>query len=448
MMDTVCNVGKSQRITSVLQGYIQGIKIDDFDLAPEPATFLSAFFAPKQEEIIAVMEQTPREKRRYGQALFKEVQKLTERLYKEDPEKRNEVLASTRDFLRLSFEMIEDDFQEYEFSRDLASSMARWDEEEGRRISQDDRFGIRYQLRRGLLIDGFLRGDFIKGNIQSFIASQDPLRFPLSHFPLARLSSLSLLTTTFLLSEVSLLGEDLEEARNLVRLTQLRTSLDIFYNFLREQAIDEDLCFHEFSLFLEHLQAKKKDFFKRNNGMNDVDNAFRVLEKLRQLEDNGILWGHKIDLTLENGTPVTKNSLLAKTWWLIQRQVDKAKQDMLKESLVHALGYCIKEDGEYLSDIEHLEKITSVLKSDIEGLITEGINNTLDPDSFLSAFFVPRRQEMRSIMEKPWEEKNAYGHQLFEAIKTEAEVIFDGVSTKKKEVEKKATEFLRISLGL
>ena len=120
--------------------------------------FLSAFFAPKQDEITAIMEKSPAEIRRYGRKLFKEIKTAAEDVYRGTPEKVNEVLGKTMDFLRLSLEIQDVDLQDHDFSISLSSSIERW----GRR------FG-RYSMLREE------NRDFVKGNIQSFLASQSSL---------------------------------------------------------------------------------------------------------------------------------------------------------------------------------------------------------------------------------------------------------------------------------
>ncbi|HQS83441.1 MAG: hypothetical protein B7Y25_07020 [Alphaproteobacteria bacterium 16-39-46] len=432
----VCNVGKSQRIVTVLQGYVEGIKTDDVHISPEPNTFLSAFFSSKQEEIMVAMEETPQEKRIYARKLFREIKTTAEEVYRDTPEKMKEVLGNTMDFLRLSFEMRDADLEEHEFSINLSSSIQRWRTERLRAFDQGRGLARRYGYEDALLSGIFPSSDFVKGNIQSFLASESFLIRDSSYYDLS-----SLISSLYLIEGD--LSEAQEEARKLARLTQTKTKIQTLYSFLRGHEIDEELCLQEFYLFLEHLQTKKRDDYKRVNGMNEIDNAFSMLEGLRQPgEHDSILSGRKMDLVLESGESVNMKSLLAKIWWLMNRQ------DMFKERLVRALGHCIEDDGHRVSDIEKLEKISSVLQSDIERIRTEGFMILPEPDPFLSAFFSPKRQEMTSVMERPQEERSAYGHQLFEAIKVAVEDIYRDAPDKKREIDKKASQFLKISLGL
>ncbi|HQS83442.1 MAG: hypothetical protein B7Y25_07025 [Alphaproteobacteria bacterium 16-39-46] len=74
-------------------------------LAPEPNAFLSAFFSPKEAEIRAVYEKTDEEKGLYARQLLEEMKKAAGEVYKDTPQKIEEVLVKMKDFLRLSLEI-------------------------------------------------------------------------------------------------------------------------------------------------------------------------------------------------------------------------------------------------------------------------------------------------------------------------------------------------------
>ncbi|MBS0185545.1 MAG: hypothetical protein JSS34_04295 [Proteobacteria bacterium] len=145
-----------------------------------------------------------------------------------------------------------------------------------------------------------------------------------------------------------------EEARNLenvmkaARIQRTKESIETIYTLLRGHEIDEDLCIREFYLYLEHLKGGTRYVsFARRNGMNEVDNAFFTLGRSDHPGDHDSILRDdaQIYINLDDGTPVTMKSLLAKTWWLINQKFNINQQGVLKESLVKALGQCIEDDG-------------------------------------------------------------------------------------------------------
>jgi len=244
-------------------------------------------------------------------------------------------------------------------------------------------------------------------------------------------------------------ARNLENVMNAERMAKTKVSIGLIYSLLQGKKINEEVCIQEFRLYLEHLQkGTRHASFARRNGMNEVDNAFYTLERSGHLEDHdSILRGDaQIYIHLEDGTPVTIKSLLAKTWWLINWQFKDKQQDVLKESLVRAIGQCIEDDGHRVCNVGKSQRITTVLQGYIEGIKTDDIEIAPEPNTFLSSFFAPKQEEIISVLEKTPDEKRLYAGQLLEEMRKAAEMVYKDAPQKIAEVMEKANDFIRLSL--
>ena len=344
----------------------------------------------------------------------------------------------------------------------------------------------RYRLRMDQLTEIRMSGNFVRGNIQSYLENLRPywernsslfLRsLRLLNFQPPRLNlfdhSLTEILRPIFPSQFILLGEGLEpqgvdnEARraraieaarnlenvmNAERMIKTKRSMEIIYGLLRGKEIDEEVCILEFRLYLEHLQkGTRHASFARVNGMNEVDNAFFTLERSGHFRDYDsiLLEDAQVYTNLDDGTPVTMKSLLAKTWWLINRQFKDGQQDLLKESLVRALGQSIEDDGHRVCNVGKSQRITTVLQGYIDGIKTDDINIAPEPDAFLSSFFASKQEEIMAVYEKTSEEKGRYAAQLLEEVKKMAEEVYKDTPEKIEEVLVKIKVFLRLSLEI
>jgi hypothetical protein len=77
----VCSNGKTQRLVTVLQGYLNGIAMDDTDDVPTVNVFMKAFLDPKQASIKAISEKDDETRLMFAKELFKEAVEAARQTY-------------------------------------------------------------------------------------------------------------------------------------------------------------------------------------------------------------------------------------------------------------------------------------------------------------------------------------------------------------------------------
>ncbi len=100
----VCNIGRSQRIAIVLQGYMGGIKIDDYEQLPKPIEFMSAFLKSKAEETQNITNEPKEKQIQYAQQLRLEAKEQAEHLYGDQVSAIKEALDLIENFIRYSLD--------------------------------------------------------------------------------------------------------------------------------------------------------------------------------------------------------------------------------------------------------------------------------------------------------------------------------------------------------
>lgn len=318
----------------------------------------------------------------------------------------------------------------------------------------------------------YLNRYFIRGNIQSFLAvickfdniyfrslflpfnyyeellSASLIRFNLQPYRQFLLESHFNLDGTITPIEAPHQGNDLENVMKSERINKTKQAIRYIYDLLKGKDIDEELCIQELQQYLQHLQKSDRiSVFKRlSSGMNEVANAMLALEGQASGHSyNAILTGN-IYINLDDGTPVTIKSLLAKSWWLITKQFKGKQQEMIKESLIKSLGQCIEDDGHCVCDVGKSQRITTVLQGYIEGIKIDDFTTFPDPKSFISAFFTPRQKEIENVMTKTSEEQRLYAIKLLDELKQQAQQVYKDNEKENKEVVRLMKDFIQYSL--
>jgi len=77
----VCSNGKSQRIVTTLQGYIEGIKMDDSEAIRTINEFITVFLSNKQDKIIEMSEKQDDERLAYARSLYQAAMESAHKYY-------------------------------------------------------------------------------------------------------------------------------------------------------------------------------------------------------------------------------------------------------------------------------------------------------------------------------------------------------------------------------
>ncbi|MBP6985057.1 MAG: hypothetical protein KBB83_00515 [Alphaproteobacteria bacterium] len=77
----VCSNGKSQRIVTTLQGYIEGIEMDDSEAIRTINEFIAVFLSNKQDKIIEMSEKPDDERLAYARSLYQAAMESADKYY-------------------------------------------------------------------------------------------------------------------------------------------------------------------------------------------------------------------------------------------------------------------------------------------------------------------------------------------------------------------------------
>lgn len=242
-------------------------------------------------------------------------------------------------------------------------------------------------------------------------------------------------------------GQNLENVMDGERIRKTKQAIEHIYGLLKGKDTSEELCIQELQQHLEYLLKSEhysKYFRPSNNGMNEIDNARLTLQG--PAAGFPAILEEMVYITLDNDTPVTIKSLLAKSWWLITRQIKDKEQSIVKETLVKSLGQCIEDDGHRVCDVGKSQRITTALQGYIEGIKIDNFDTPPTPQTFLSAFFTPKQKEIEIVMSQTPEEQRLYAVSLFNEAMQQAQQLYNNSSREINEITRMMKDFIKCTL--
>ncbi len=220
---------------------------------------------------------------------------------------------------------------------------------------------------------------------------------------------------------------DTENVMRSGRIPKTKQAIDVIYKHLKGQEISDEEMIVELITYLTNLQSSERylSFERKGKSMNEIDNAFTTLSGHAPGLSHFSIMEDKDYIILDDKTRVSVKTLLTRVWWIITRQYKDHEQEILKESLVKALGQCIEDDKHRVCDVGKTQRIATVLQGYLEGVkIDDYAESSPDPKKFLQGFLLKLESTVIEAMKKTSAEQNAICKNILADALAEAKTCF------------------------
>ncbi len=211
---------------------------------------------------------------------------------------------------------------------------------------------------------------------------------------------------------------DLNDSENVMRsarISKTKQAIAVILNACMDMGMAEnpDQQILDLKSYIRSLRDSDEQFprFKRlNSELNEITCAFWTLDSDHNVPGYSPISSKEPYLELE-GKTISVYTLLARVWWLINNKFDDSKE-LLKESLIRALGQCIEDDQHRVCDVGKMQRIVTVLQGYLPGVAVDEVEKiplvNVVVKNILSSF----GDRLKQVTEMTKEEQLAFSRDL------------------------------------